>query len=565
MSRWWEPGERGIEQEARWLEEAGYDFTLDRAMFEESEVVVFRGHLRLDERSVEAVLAYPPAYLDGDHPVVIAPTLDIGRHRAPDGTLCLTHDVLGTEPPMYGAEAVARAEHLWHLWEHAPDQLAAEEADVPDPWANYVQHTESSALVLIDADVSGGVRGYFRAQLTNLYPLRGVVTQIRTTQPVPGVLDAGPPANALAGPTELTGSWKRLEATPPLQEHRQLIHWLYDNHREIVDAAIELARHDQPKHGPELPALIGFVYPDEGPGRGEVHDAWLFAAVRPSDAAIEFPRPFHLHPDERWVRQPELEILDSRRVGILGLGALGSPVAADLARAGVGGFTLVDFDIITLANRVRHDRDLSETGIRKVIAVEGRLRRINPYLAIQSLPLRYGGTAVGALGRAQALDDRVSDALAACNVIVNASAHGVAGSRVSRLGAATETPVVHVYVSDGAWGARILVQRPGASGCWDCLGLAQQDGLDVPPVSADPNPKTVAERGCADLTFTGPNFEIGQAAAETVRIVIQELADGHYPAADFDLATLTFRTESSARQSSEYTRLPVHPRCTTCN
>jgi molybdopterin/thiamine biosynthesis adenylyltransferase len=565
MQHWWERNERAIEQEARWLEDAGYDFKLDRAMLDQGKVVVFRGHLRLGARMVEAVVAYPPAYGDGDHPIVVAPELEIGRHRSPDGTLCLTHDVLGTEPPMCGAEAVARAERLWELWEHDPDRLAAEEADVPDPWANYVEHTESSALVLIDVDATGGVRGYFRAELTNLGPLRGVVTQVRTTQPTPAVLEVGAPARVLAGPTQITGPWKRLEAAPPLLGPQDLTRWLYDNHREILDAAVELARHDQPRDRPELPALVGLVYPDEGPGRGETHDAWLFAAVRLSDRAIAFPRPFHLHRDERWLRQPELEILDSRHVGILGLGALGSPIAADLARAGVGAVTLVDFDIVTLANRVRHDRDLAETGNRKVHAVEGRLRRINPFLTVQSVPLRYGGVSSGTVGSAQTLDDRVSDALAACDLIVNASAHGVAGSRVSRLGAETETPVVHVWVSAGAWGARILIQRPGRSGCWDCLALAQQDSLDVPSVSADPSPKTVAERGCADLTFTGPNFEIAHAAASTVRIVTQELSDGHYPAADFDLATLTFRTESSARLSGAYTRLSIHPRCTTCN
>jgi hypothetical protein len=84
-------------------------------------------------------------------------------------------------------------------------------------------------------------------------------------------------------------------------------------------------------------------------------------------------------------------------------------------------------------------------------------------------------------------------------------------------------------------------------------------------VSDDPEVVEVLEMGCGDPTFTGPAFELVDAAAATARVCVQTLigADG-YPALDFDLATLDFRTVNAARRTAIYTRLPVHPKCVIC-
>lgn len=565
MRRWWQTGERSVDDEARWIAEAGLDFALDEDVLTQHGVVLFRGRLALDGQHTNATLIFPTGYLAGEHPVVSAPDLDIGRHRAPDGTLCLTHDVLGSEAPMTGAEAIERAQHLWQLWENDRDQLQAEEADAPDPWANYVDHARDSAVALVDVDVTGGERGYLRASLTKIAPMRGVITEIRVTHPATALIRTGEPADALRGAVEVNGSWLRLAEHPPETDPARLAGWLQANHKQFIENAISFARNDErARKTPDLPGLVAFVYPDEGPRRGETHDAWLFVALRPSDGAIALPRPFHLRRDERWLRQPELQILEERSLGLLGAGALGSQVGAHVGRAGVGGFTIVDSDIYTAGNRVRHDLDLSALGHAKALGLADRLRRINPWVHLKVLPVRFGGASTGLALELQRLDDRVADALGGSDIIVNASAHGAAGSHCSRLGSERDKTVVHVWVSAGAWGGRILVQRPSKSACWDCLGLWQETaGSHVPDVAADPAPQEVLEGGCADLTFTGANFEIAELSAAAARVVIGELVDA-YPVADYDLATFNFRFEGNARTEISYTRLGPHPDCTTC-
>jgi hypothetical protein len=198
------------------------------------------------------------------------------------------------------------------------------------------------------------------------------------------------------------------------------------------------------------------------------------------------------------------------------------------------------------------------------------MHRIDPWLEQVAIAgVRFGAATSSPAADVQRLDDRIAEMLSDCNLVVNASAHTATGYHVSRLGRERGITVVHTWVSAGAWGGRVLVQSD-ASGCTLCLAWAQAEpveGVDpIPPVADDPDVVEVLERGCGDPTFTGPGFELVDAAAAAARIVVQCLLDGRgYPARDFDLVTLNFRDAASARSSALYTKLAIHPKCTICN
>jgi hypothetical protein len=169
------------------------------------------------------------------------------------------------------------------------------------------------------------------------------------------------------------------------------------------------------------------------------------------------------------------------------------------------------------------------------------------------------------------MHDAILQDFAAHDLIINATAHTVTSYYCSRLARVTKKPMLHVWVSAGAWGGRILLQRPRFSGCPECLALFQRsesehEQVEVPRVASDPEVQEVHERGCADTTFTGPGFELTAAAAAAARVAVQSLLDGDgYPAPEFDLATLNFRTQDSALPSAVYSRLPEHPDCSICS
>jgi len=68
------------------------------------------------------------------------------------------------------------------------------------------------------------------------------------------------------------------------------------------------------------------------------------------------------------------------------------------------------------------------------------------------------------------------------------------------------------------------------------------------------------------MTFTDPGFELAAAAASATRLVVQTLLDNpkDHPVADYDVVSITFRDDATARPNARYTDLPVHPDCELC-
>ncbi len=72
------------------------------------------------------------------------------------------------------------------------------------------------------------------------------------------------------------------------------------------------------------------------------------------------------------------------RIGIAGVGGLGSQVAVALARIGIGQLNIVDFDVVEPSNLNRQQFFIDQIGLPKVTALRDNLQRINPSLTIKS-------------------------------------------------------------------------------------------------------------------------------------------------------------------------------------
>jgi sulfur carrier protein ThiS adenylyltransferase len=75
-------------------------------------------------------------------------------------------------------------------------------------------------------------------------------------------------------------------------------------------------------------------------------------------------------------------------VGIAGLGGLGSAVAVALARIGVGRLVLADFDVVEPSNLNRQQYFVDQIGLPKTEALAENLRRINPYVRLETHAVR---------------------------------------------------------------------------------------------------------------------------------------------------------------------------------
>lgn len=74
--------------------------------------------------------------------------------------------------------------------------------------------------------------------------------------------------------------------------------------------------------------------------------------------------------------------LKNAKVAVAGLGGIGSHIAVNLARSGVGKIHLVDFDRVDLTNLNRQAYTIEHLGKLKTEALKEILLNINPYLDI---------------------------------------------------------------------------------------------------------------------------------------------------------------------------------------
>ena len=65
------------------------------------------------------------------------------------------------------------------------------------------------------------------------------------------------------------------------------------------------------------------------------------------------------------------------KVGLVGLGAIGSVVATELARSGIGEFILIDHDKLEIQNIGRHDLTLQDIDKYKVDGIKEKIFDIN--------------------------------------------------------------------------------------------------------------------------------------------------------------------------------------------
>lgn len=83
----------------------------------------------------------------------------------------------------------------------------------------------------------------------------------------------------------------------------------------------------------------------------------------------------------------ETDVMNKKCAVILGCGSVGSLVAMELARAGVGHFVLVDADTLEYHNLCRHQCGIEDVGDLKVNALRRKLLNINPNVDIKT----FGG------------------------------------------------------------------------------------------------------------------------------------------------------------------------------
>lgn len=151
---------------------------------------------------------------------------------------------------------------------------------------------------------------------------------------------------------------------------------------------------------------------------------------------------------------PEHRAISDKKVGIVGLGSVGSKVAISLARSGVRKFLLIDDDVMLQGNISRHQLDWASVGVNKVDAVKEALSLVASGTDVQVRRTRIAGQE-SAESASTALD-----ALATCDILIDATANTSVFVQLAAIAKRRKKPLVWGEVFAGGIGALLVRSRP---------------------------------------------------------------------------------------------------------
>ncbi|MFC3396353.1 ThiF family adenylyltransferase [Brenneria rubrifaciens] len=150
----------------------------------------------------------------------------------------------------------------------------------------------------------------------------------------------------------------------------------------------------------------------------------------------------------------ESQKLSKIRVGIVGLGSVGSKVAVSLARSGVRRFLLVDDDYLAPGNIVRHELSWAHVGAHKAWAVSHALELVAAGVQVDVNTIRLAGQE-SAVKTEAALKD-----LSNCDLLIDATANPEVFLLLAALAKRNGIPLCWGEIFAGGYGGMIARARP---------------------------------------------------------------------------------------------------------
>ena len=147
--------------------------------------------------------------------------------------------------------------------------------------------------------------------------------------------------------------------------------------------------------------------------------------------------------------------LKGSKVCLVGVGGLGSPASMQLAAMGVGFLRIVDRDFVELTNLHRqHLYGIDDVGVPKVEAAAKRLRRLNPYITVEPLPLSVNETTA-------------EDLVRGMDVVVDGLDSMAARYAINR--ACIKLGVPYVFGAAITTNGNVSTIVPGETACLECF------------------------------------------------------------------------------------------------
>lgn len=211
----------------------------------------------------------------------------------------------------------------------------------------------------------------------------------------------------------------------------------------------------------------------------------------------------------------EVDVLANKRVMIIGLGSFGSQIAIELAKAGVGEFSLFDFDRVELNNLARHTCTIKDLGRLKTNAIKDAILGKNKLAIVDLFPININEH-----------KDIMDEQVALADLIICAT-----DNNPSRF-ALTKSLIKHKKVGlfgravTRAEGGDVFRHRPNGP-CYNCLvGSRAYSMADEEISTRNQLPAYVSEEDANAMIQVGLSSDIEPICNLIVKLALIELSRG---------------------------------------
>lgn len=400
-------------------------------------------------------------------PRVIAPQTDDepSWHQEADGRLCLWAEEDASDLPWADADAVIDRTSQWHAANAAGWPGDSLDLDLERYWERDLKH-----LILYP----------------DLGPLTGKTCKGRRRKPNIWTISEGRPhpKNRFFGAAVVDiGELER-----PVRSFDEIAARLGSDEGAALRAGIKQNRIKllmvRYRRGPHE-AAIGLVAQDRDPDK--------LVAAR---AAHEGESTLRLRAGM------DAEALSEKSAAIVGVGAIGSLLAEMLARSGIGSLSLIDGDLITPGNCIRHVATREAVGRPKPKAVKDHL--VGARIAAPDAITPFDGTLETA--------EQVERLFAGHDLVIDATGDGPATALICAAARILRRPSITVCLQRGGTVARV-----------DRFPLGDGESHDDPLLPGGPTGE-VREPGCGDPVSPAPPWACSAAAARAAAMAADLLA-----------------------------------------
>jgi molybdopterin/thiamine biosynthesis adenylyltransferase len=216
----------------------------------------------------------------------------------------------------------------------------------------------------------------------------------------------------------------------------------------------------------------------------------------------------------------ETSLLETSKVGIVGLGSGGSSIAIELAKAGIGQFVLIDFDILELGNVSRHACGTGDLGRYKTKAVRDLLYGKNPYVKIETAEVDINKNF-----------QETKLLLKDCDLLIAATDNNRSRFNINSIALEYSIPTIFGRALTRACGGDVLRVRPFKGPCLACVFTkdfleSRQEEVSQFRQAREDSPAYVPDDDVQTNIQVGLSFDILPISNMIVKLALLELSRG---------------------------------------